>query len=110
MAQHTALARGSRILVTGANVFVDGNIINHLLQEGYNVRCIVRSEKPWLDDFFSQKYGNGRFKSMVIPTLMSMAFINDAMDGISGFVHVVCGCSRSNFQPGTNFRKLLMCL
>lgn len=34
-----------------------------------------------------------------------MALTNDGMDGISGFIHVVRGCSRSKFQPGTNVRK-----
>ena len=46
--------RGTRVLVSGATGYVGGRLVPCLLQEGYTVRCFVRSERrlraqPWGD-------------------------------------------------------------
>jgi uncharacterized protein YbjT (DUF2867 family) len=81
---------GSLILVTGANGYIGSHITNILLQEGYNVRGTVRDKKPWLDTLFKDKYGAGKFQSVVIPDLSVQDDLERALDGVSGVIHSVC--------------------
>lgn len=84
----TVIASGSLILVTGANGYIASHVVNQLLQLGYNVRGTIRAEKPWLEQFFAKKYGEGRFETMLLP-----AFTKDALEpvlrGVSGVIHLV---------------------
>lgn len=80
---------GSLILVTGANGYIGSHIANILLQEGYNVRGTVRDRKPWLDALFQDKYGAGKFESVVIPDLGVQEDLERALDGVSGVIHSV---------------------
>ena len=48
------MARSERILVTGATGYIGGRLVPRLLQEGYRVRVLVRSQvrvlsRPWSD-------------------------------------------------------------
>lgn len=87
--RNTVIASGSLILVTGANGYIASHVVNQLLQLGYNVRGTIRAEKPWLEQFFAKKYGEGRFQTMLLP-----AFTKDALEpvlqGVSAVIHLVC--------------------
>jgi uncharacterized protein YbjT (DUF2867 family) len=84
-----AIPKGSRILVTGANSYLGSNIIDLLLELGYNVRGTVRGEKPWLDRLFEDKYGKGRFETLVTPSLEEPGAFDRTLVDVAGVVHVV---------------------
>ena len=69
----TALQPGDRILVTGANSYLASNIIDLFLSLGYSVRGTIRTEKPWLDRYFTSKYGAGNCKYVGKLTCFSQA-------------------------------------
>lgn len=82
------IPEGSRVLVTGANGFIASNIIDHLLNNGYNVRGTIRNQKPWLDALFNDRYGQG-FESFVLPCFQDTEALDRALDGVSGVIHAV---------------------
>lgn len=84
-----ALPQESTILVTGANGYIASHVCNILLELGYRVRGSVRSEKPWLNRFFNEKYGEGRFSTILFPSLDNRDAWGDAVTGVSGIAHVV---------------------
>lgn len=87
--QNLAIPKGSLILVSGANGFIGSHVVDQLLQLDYNVRGTVRDEKPWLNKVFDDKYGKGRFETVVVPTIEKEGAFDDVLDGVSGFIHVV---------------------
>lgn len=88
MSQLTALPKGSLILVTGANGYIGAKVADTLLQLGYRVRGTVRSEKPWLNEQFN-KYGEGAFEQVVLPSLVDEQALGHAMTGAAGVAFVV---------------------
>lgn len=84
-----ALPPGSRILVTGANGYIASHVVDKLLELGYVVRGTVRSEKPWLNEYFSQKYTQGSFESILVGSFEDMNAVERALDGVDGVVHLV---------------------
>ncbi|KPI39811.1 Aldehyde 2 [Cyphellophora attinorum] len=88
-----AIKIGQRILVTGANSFVGSNVIDVLLSLGYTVRGTVRSERPWLNELFDNKYGAGKFETVVVPSLDDKKRLLDVLAGISGVIHVASDVS-----------------
>lgn len=103
----TVIASGSLILVTGANGYIASHVVNQLLQLGYNVRGTIRAEKPWLEQFFAKKYGEGRFETMLLP-----AFTKDALEpvlrGVSGVVHLVLHMPLFTSQNHLTFKNRLL--
>lgn len=89
MSGFTALPKGSLILVTGANGYIGSHTINVLLGLGYRVRGTVRSEKPWLSEFFHRKYDKDAFELVLVPNLEDEEALGKAMAGVSGVAHVV---------------------
>lgn len=91
MARPTSrLDPGAVVLVTGANGYIGSSVVDTLLQEGYNVRGTVRSPKTWLVKLFTEKYGVGRFETVILPDLRAQEDIERALDGVQGLIHVVC--------------------
>src|ERR1700744_3558306 len=88
--QERRLSQGEWVLVTGANGYIATHIVDVLLEEGYNVRGTVRSAKPWLNKYFDEKYGTGRFETRTIEALNDEGVFDDAIKGVGGVVHVVC--------------------
>ncbi|KAI3532922.1 NAD dependent epimerase/dehydratase [Colletotrichum filicis] len=92
MSGFTALPKGSLILVTGANGYIGSHTINVLLGLGYRVRGTVRSEKPWLSEFFHSKYDKDAFELVLVPNLEDEEALGKAMAGVSGVAHVPSLC------------------
>ncbi|KAJ9232871.1 hypothetical protein C8Q69DRAFT_489074 [Paecilomyces variotii] len=88
-----AIPKGSRILVTGANGYLASNVVDLLLELGYIVRGTVRSEKPWLDRLFENKYGKGKFESVVVEAMEKEGAFDSAIQGVAGVVHVASDTS-----------------
>lgn len=94
-----ALPSGSLVLVTGANGFIGSHVVNTFLELGYRVRGTVREPKPWLDDFFTNKYGVGKFESAVVPQIDVADAFKECIKGVAGVVHVA---SDTSFSPDPN--------
>ncbi|KAE8319169.1 hypothetical protein BDV41DRAFT_521331 [Aspergillus transmontanensis] len=88
-----AIPTGSLILVTGANGFIASHIVDKFLESGYRVRGTVRSEKPWLDDYFATRHGAGQFESALLPELGDEETLDKLLDGVAGVVHVASDVS-----------------
>ena len=106
------IPRGSLILVIGANGYISSQVIDILLESGYDVRGAVRAHKPWLNEYFSKKYGNGRFESVVVPDLQKEAALDDVTEGVAGFIHIVSNfgrvlCNFSQLAADGCFRRLI---
>lgn len=84
-----ALPAGSRILVTGANGYIGSHVVDKLLGMGYRVRGSVRAPKPWLDEYFEQKYGQDVFESVLAGALDDKNVLEQIMDGVDGVIHLV---------------------
>ncbi|KAF9874611.1 NAD dependent epimerase/dehydratase [Colletotrichum karsti] len=94
MSELTALPKGSLILVTGANGYIGAQVINTLLELGYRVRGTVRSEKPFLNEYFS-KYGDA-FEQAIVPHLDDEEALGLAMTDASGVALVASDLSLSD--------------
>ncbi|GAA5859394.1 hypothetical protein JCM8547_002014 [Rhodosporidiobolus lusitaniae] len=86
-----ALAKGSLLLVTGANgaCFVGSHAVNEALKLGYRVRGVVRDasklsvlKKRWDDEF------PGRFEVAVVEESEKEGAYDEAMKGVSGVAHI----------------------
>lgn len=84
-----AVPRGSRVLVTGANGYIASHIVDVLLQLGFHVRGTVRNEKPWLDRLFAEKYGEGRFESVIVPQMESEGAFQETIKDVAAVIHTV---------------------
>lgn len=83
------LPRGSKILITGANGYIASHVVDQLLSLGYVVRGTIRSPKPWLNQYFDEKYGVNTFETCILSSFADQSAIEHALDGIDGVVHLV---------------------
>lgn len=86
------LPQDSTVLVTGANGYIASHVVDQLLQAGFRVRGTVRSPKPWLNEYFDQKYGKGRFETVLVSDFSHVPTLEAAVQGVSGIAHLV-SCS-----------------
>ncbi|KIW73874.1 hypothetical protein PV04_01957 [Phialophora macrospora] len=91
--QDRRLAKGEWVLVTGANGYIATHIVDVLLEEGYNVRGTLRSAKPWLNKYFDEKYGQGRFETKIVAALNDDGAFDEVIKGVGGVVHVAADVS-----------------
>lgn len=77
------IAPGSLILVTGANGFIGSHIADQLIRAGYRVRGTARdaSKAAWLEEFFENKYGKGKFESVIVEDLATPGAFDEACKG-----------------------------
>ncbi|KAL1297577.1 hypothetical protein AAFC00_006142 [Neodothiora populina] len=89
---------GSKVLVTGANGFLASHVVDQLLSCGFHVRGTVRAEPrgSWLKDYFSERYGAGRFELAVVPDMSTPDAFLEAMQGCAGVAHVASDLSFSS--------------
>jgi len=73
--------------------------VDVLLEEGYNVRGTVRAEKAWLNRYFDEKYGKGRFETVVLKSLEDESAFDAVVKGVSAIAHVAADV---NFSPDPN--------
>ncbi|PKK41299.1 hypothetical protein CI102_14144 [Trichoderma harzianum] len=83
-----AIPPGGLVLVTGANGYIASHVVDVLLELGYNVRGTVRQSKPWLDRFFEDRYGKGRYESTVVSAMEEEDAFASAAKGTDGIIHV----------------------
>lgn len=83
------LPSNSVILVTGANGYIASHVVDILLKQGYRVRGTVRAEKPWLNKLFGDRHGEGKFETVLVPSLEAQGAYDEAVRGVAGIVHVV---------------------
>ena len=77
------IAPGSMILVTGANGYVASHVADQFLEAGYKVRGTVRDAKKssWLQELFDQKYGPGKFETVVVEDMKVPGAFDEATKG-----------------------------
>lgn len=85
-----SLPRGSRILVTGGNGYIASHVIDKLLEIGFVVRGTVRAEKPWLSEYFHQKYGENAFETVLVTSFDDINTVERALNDVDGVIHLVC--------------------
>ncbi|PWY89620.1 aldehyde reductase II [Aspergillus sclerotioniger CBS 115572] len=88
-----SLPLGSWILVTGANGYIASQVIDAFLTKGYRVRGTVRSEKPWMDEYFQATYGPGNFETVIVPDLEADGALDGVVQDVGGIVHVASDMS-----------------
>lgn len=84
-----ALPPGSRVLVTGANGYIASHVVDTLLRLGYLVRGTVRTQKPWLNKHFEEKYGADVFDTIELSSFDDQSNIENHLHGIDGIIHLV---------------------
>ena len=85
------LPSGSRILVTGANGYIASHVVDKLLGLGYLVRGTVRAPKPWLNEYFEQKYGPNVFETVFVESFGNKDELEGIMQDVDGVIHSVRG-------------------
>lgn len=78
------LESGSLVLVTGANGYIGSHVADQLIQAGYRVRGTARdaSKVAWLKEMFDQKYGPGKFESVVVEDMAKAGAYDEACKGV----------------------------
>lgn len=86
----SALPPGSRTLVTGENGYIASHVVDKLLQQGHLARGTIRAPKPWLDEYFAQKYSPNAFESVTVSSFFEdVDIVGRVLDGGEGVVHLV---------------------
>jgi nucleoside-diphosphate-sugar epimerase len=85
-----ALLPGSRILVTGANGYIASHVVDQLLALRYAVRGTIRAPKPWLNEYFEDKYGKGAFERVIVPYFEDASVLEYLFDSVERIIHLVC--------------------
>ncbi|KAI4723289.1 aldehyde reductase II [Aureobasidium sp. EXF-10727] len=93
------LKPGSLILITGVTGYIGAHIADQLLHRGYKVRGVVRKPADWLTKLFDSRHGKGNFETFFVADLTDEEALVEAMQGVSGVIHVASDVS---FSPDPN--------
>ncbi|KAI9780429.1 MAG: hypothetical protein M1839_006703 [Geoglossum umbratile] len=80
----------SLILVTGVTGYIASHVANALLEKGYQVRGTVRDAQKarWVNTLFEEKFGQGRFETVVVGDMAVRGAFDEAVKGAAGIAHV----------------------
>ncbi|KAJ5084038.1 hypothetical protein NUU61_008617 [Penicillium alfredii] len=73
--------------------FSERELPTQLLELGYVVRGTVRTPKPWLKEYFDQKYSPDAFEPMLVESFEDREALERALDGVQGLVHLTSDLS-----------------
>ncbi|KAK1055258.1 hypothetical protein LTR74_015797 [Friedmanniomyces endolithicus] len=95
----STIAKGSIVLVTGANGYIASHVINQLLHAGYKVRGTVRSpsKAEWMHKLLDPQHGPDAFETVVVPDMVAGNAFDAAVKSVSGIV--ASGYYRDVQQP-----------
>ncbi|PGH15962.1 hypothetical protein AJ79_02129 [Helicocarpus griseus UAMH5409] len=90
LSENLAIPRGVLVVVTGANGYIASHVADQLLRANYRVRGTVRnlSKNQWLTEYFTNKYGAGKFELVEVPNMGVPHAYDEAVKGASGLVHL----------------------
>ncbi|KAL0253257.1 hypothetical protein SLS55_010229 [Diplodia seriata] len=93
--KNPAIQPGSTVLVTGVNGFIGSHVADQFLRAGYCVRGTARdtAKVSWIAELFTETYGAGRFELFCVPDIAAGGAFNEAVKGVSAFVHVASNVS-----------------
>ncbi|KFY24850.1 hypothetical protein V493_04994 [Pseudogymnoascus sp. VKM F-4281 (FW-2241)] len=96
--QDAAFPQGSLVLVTGSNGYIGSHIADQVLHAGYYVRGTVRdaSKAEWTTKLFAERYGAGKYSTIVVPDMAIEGAFDDAVKGVQGIIH---SASVVSFSP-----------
>lgn len=96
--EDVAIPKGALILVTGANSFLGGHVVDQLLEHGYRVRGTVRdlAKATWTSKYFEDKYGANQYAAVIVPDMAAKDAFHTAIEGCSGVVHCAAVTSMSS--------------
>ncbi|KAI0653465.1 hypothetical protein C8Q70DRAFT_1091586 [Cubamyces menziesii] len=103
----------SRVLVTGANGFVGCWIIRRLLDGGYQVRAVVRSDDKAraISALMAKKYPGsdttGAFETVVVADIAVDGAFDECLDGIGGIIHTASPVSFALEDPEAYFQPAI---
>ncbi|KAF7172376.1 hypothetical protein CNMCM5623_004584 [Aspergillus felis] len=83
-----SIPRASTIVVTGVNGYVGSAVAKLLLELGYKVRGTLRAPKPWVNQYFEERFGRDRFETVIVPDFEDLEALNRAFKGAAGILHV----------------------
>lgn len=75
---------GSLILVTGANGFIGTHAVANLLENGYSVRAVVRSQDFAETVSKTFKESSDKISAMVVPSITTEGVLDGVVKGIDG--------------------------
>jgi nucleoside-diphosphate-sugar epimerase len=96
-----AIPLGSTVLVTGANGLIGSHVVDQFIHAGFHVRGTVRDVKrcSWMIDFFSKKYGDGKFELVQVEGMEKAGCFDEAVKGTSGVVHTTSSVNMTATDP-----------
>ena len=94
------------LLVTGANGFVGGHLLQRALKRGYNIRATIRSQRAQELILTQFSEYSSQLSFALIPGITSPEFYKTAFDGanITGVIHLA---SPVHLHPEDNIRDML---
>ena len=82
-----AIPLGALVLVTGVTGYIGTHVADQLLQARYRVRGTARdtSKAEWVKEMFDEKYGKGKFETVVVADMAHAGAFDEACKGIQRF-------------------------
>ncbi|PVF97745.1 NAD(P)-binding protein [Serendipita vermifera] len=95
-----AISTSSKVLLTGGSGFVGAQNLNKLLEDGFSVRAVVRSEQKasYLRNRFSE-HGD-KLEFVIIEDFSTPGSLDEAVKGVEGIVHTAT--SIKFFEPDSH--------